>query len=78
VRARIDWKYALSLELTDPGFDHTEENPRPVRFADYVTLKTYDRIRHLDHAPSVVTGEPTRLAWIPLRSPKPRRVYDNE
>lgn len=23
VRARIDWKYALSLELTDPGFDHT-------------------------------------------------------
>ena len=23
VRARIDWKYALSLELTDAGFDHT-------------------------------------------------------
>jgi transposase len=23
VRERIDWKYALSLELTDPGFDHT-------------------------------------------------------
>ena len=23
VRARIDWKCALSLELTDPGFDHT-------------------------------------------------------
>src|SRR6516162_172309 len=23
VRARIDWKYALSLELTHPGFDHT-------------------------------------------------------
>ena len=21
VRARLDWKYALSLELTDPGFD---------------------------------------------------------
>src|SRR4029450_10619675 len=21
VRARIDWKYALSLKLTDPGFD---------------------------------------------------------
>ena len=21
VRARIDWKYVLSLELTDPGFD---------------------------------------------------------
>lgn len=23
VRARIDWKYALSLELTDPGFDYS-------------------------------------------------------
>jgi transposase len=23
VRSRIDWKYALSLDLTDPGFDHT-------------------------------------------------------
>jgi len=23
VRARIDWKYALALELTDPGFDYS-------------------------------------------------------
>ena len=23
VRSRIDWKYALGLELTDPGFDFT-------------------------------------------------------
>ena len=23
VRGRIDWKYVLALELTDPGFDHT-------------------------------------------------------
>lgn len=23
VRTRIDWKYLLCLELTDPGFDHT-------------------------------------------------------
>src|SRR5207237_3523156 len=23
VRGRIDWKYALALELTDPGFKHT-------------------------------------------------------
>jgi transposase len=23
VRGRIDWKFALGLELTDPGFDHT-------------------------------------------------------
>lgn len=23
MRSRIDWKYLLCLELTDPGFDHT-------------------------------------------------------
>ena len=23
LRGRLDWKYALALELTDPGFDHT-------------------------------------------------------
>src|SRR4028118_344858 len=23
VRARIDWKYALGMELTDPGFDYS-------------------------------------------------------
>jgi len=23
VRSRIDWKYALSLELTDPGYDYS-------------------------------------------------------
>src|SRR5437773_1486034 len=23
VRSRLDWKYLLGLELTDPGFDHT-------------------------------------------------------
>ena len=23
VRSRLDWKYCLSLELTDAGFDHT-------------------------------------------------------
>jgi transposase len=24
VRSRIDWRYGLNLEPTDPGFDHTE------------------------------------------------------
>ena len=23
VRSRLDWKYGLSLELADPGFNHT-------------------------------------------------------
>jgi len=32
VRARLDWKYALGLELTDAGFDHTvlARVPHPV------------------------------------------------
>jgi transposase len=29
VRARIDWKYALGLELTDAGFNHTVLNVTP-------------------------------------------------
>lgn len=31
VRGRIDWKFLLGLELTDPGFDHSraERVPRP-------------------------------------------------
>ena len=37
VRARLDWKYALSLELTDSGFDFSVlsgagEAPPPVSF----------------------------------------------
>ncbi len=37
VRSRLDWKYALSLELTDSGFDFSvlsgaEEAPPPVNF----------------------------------------------
>ena len=27
VRARIDWKYLLGLELDDPGFDHSVRGP---------------------------------------------------
>jgi transposase len=30
VRSRIDWKYALGLELTDPGFDDSVLIPFPV------------------------------------------------
>ena len=32
VRSRIDWKYALSLELTDPGFDSTVLSEFRTRF----------------------------------------------
>jgi transposase len=52
VRGRIDWKYALGLELTDPGFDHTvlsEFRTRLVRGqAEQVLLDTLlDRMREL-------------------------------
>lgn len=52
VRGRIDWKYALGLELTDPGFDHTvlsEFRTRLVRGqAEQVLLDTLlERVREL-------------------------------
>ena len=31
VRGRIDWKYALGLTLSDPGFDHTVLSEFPLR-----------------------------------------------
>jgi len=34
VRARIDWKYALGLELTDSGFDHTVLSEFRTRLVD--------------------------------------------
>jgi transposase len=34
VRSRLDWKYALSLELTDPGFDHTVLSEFRTRLVD--------------------------------------------
>jgi transposase len=34
VRARIDWKYALSLELTDSGFDYSVLNEFRSRLLD--------------------------------------------
>jgi transposase len=34
VRARIDWKYALGLELTDPGFDFSVLSEFRVRLID--------------------------------------------
>jgi transposase len=52
VRGRIDWKYALGLELTDPGFDHTVLSEFRARLvtkdADRLLLDTLlDRLRKL-------------------------------
>jgi transposase len=35
VRTRIDWKYLLCLELTDPGFDHTVLSEFRTRLLDH-------------------------------------------
>ena len=53
VRGRIDWKYALGLELTDPGFDHTvlsEFRSRLVNgHAEQLLLDTLlERVRELE------------------------------
>jgi transposase len=50
VRSRIDWKYALSLELTDPGFDHSVLSEFRSRLlsghAEHLLLDTFlDRLR---------------------------------
>lgn len=37
VRARIDWKYALGLELTDPGFDFSVLSEFRTRLVDHST-----------------------------------------
>ena len=52
VRSRIDWKYALGLELTDPGFDHTVLSEFRARLVskdtDRLLLDTLlDRLRQL-------------------------------
>jgi len=52
VRSRIDWKYALGLELTDPGFDHTVLSEFRARLVskdvDRLLLDTLlDRLRKL-------------------------------
>ena len=53
VRGRIDWKYALALELTDPGFHHTVLSEFRTRLvegkAELLLLDTLlDRSQHLE------------------------------
>jgi transposase len=38
VRSRIDWKYLLGLELTDPGFDHTILSELRRRLVDHQAI----------------------------------------
>ena len=71
VRGRIDWKYALGLELTDPGFDHTvlsEFRSRLVHGqAEQQLLDTLlERCRELGLIRSGAGSAPTRpMSWPP-------------
>ena len=45
VRSRIDWKYLLGLELTDPGFDHTILSEFRRRLVEHeATSRLFDRV----------------------------------
>jgi transposase len=69
VRSRIDWKYVLRLELTDPGFDASVLSEFRGRLiagtAEYLlfdALLTWCRERHLIKC--VATSGPTpRIFW---------------
>ena len=71
VRGRIDWKYALALELTDPGFDHTvlsEFRSRLVHGqAELQLLDTLlERCRELGLIRDGAGSAPTRpMSWPP-------------
>jgi transposase len=56
VRARIDWKYALSLELTDPGFDASVLSEFRSRLVDgHAEMRLLDAmLAHLKNAGSNV------------------------
>ena len=69
VRARIDWKYALSLELTDSGFDYSVLSEFRARLLDgSIEQKLLDTILPLQ---STSLGSMTGLQELPL----PRLAY---
>jgi len=71
VRSHLDWKYALSLELTDPGFDHSVLSEFRTRL---VALTAEERFleavldvckEHGWRHPHTGVNEPTRLTSSP-------------
>jgi transposase len=64
VLARIDWKYALHLSLTDPGFDHS------------VLHDFRQRLLRHDAAPRLFNVVLTRLAELGLVGPRGRQRTD--
>ena len=57
VRSRIDWKYALGLELTDPGFDFSVL----CQFRARLTDTQYGRCRRLIGVASCADGLDVRV-----------------
>jgi transposase len=67
VHSRIDWKYALSLELTDPGFDSTVLSEFRTRFvAGAAEQRLLDAL--LAQCRERVNG-PTRPMSLPVSGP---------
>lgn len=55
VRTRIDWKYLLCLELTDPGFDHTVLSEFRTRLLNQeAERRVFDAVLHLARTRSLL------------------------
>lgn len=79
VRSRIDWKYALGLRLTDPGFDHsvlTEFRTRLLRGSAEERLldRMLERLREAGYVKARRRFTPTIRARIQRRSTAMRTV----
>jgi transposase len=71
VRSRLDWKYALSLDLTDPGFDHTVLSEfRSRLIAGHAEQRLLDlllercRAEGWRHAPAESNVRTQRMCWL--------------
>lgn len=74
VRARIDWKYALSLELTDPGFDFSVLSEFRSRLVEgegeqLLLEKMLSRFKERGWVKARGTSAPTRPTYWPPYAP---------
>ena len=71
VRGRIDWKYALGLELTDPGFDASVLSEFRTRLVEgqaeeqlLTVMLTLFKQRGWRHPPVANSGRIRRMCWL--------------
>ena len=59
VRTRIDWKYLLCLEITDPGFDYSVLSEFRARLIEHAwEQKLFDQLLHHIQAQGLLKGQP--------------------